>query len=196
MAMTQLAFFIDINKCIFCHSCTYACNNENGPKDLKRRKILTVRQDHSEDTIHFSTSCNHCETPACMTVCNKNALKKLRNGIVVLDKKKCNGCAKCVAVCPFQAIKIDNKTNKADKCDMCYRRLQKGQQPICVEACIANAIYIDDITEKYPAEYRQTLKGYKMKTITNPSTRFKFEREEKLKLWINAGDEVDGSTNN
>lgn len=187
--MKQLAFFIDVNRCISCYSCTYACNNENGPKNLKRRKVLTIEQEEIKSTIHFSQSCNHCETPACMTVCTRNSIKKLRNGIVILDKQTCNGCERCVSVCPFQAIKIDKETNKADKCDMCYERLQKGKQPICVESCIADAITIGNLYDNDLSDYRPSFKEYSMKTITNPTTRYKFARNEKLKIWVNEGEE-------
>lgn len=181
--MKQLAFFIDVNKCIVCRSCTFACSNENGTDDIKRRKILTINPGHSQEHIHFSSSCNHCETPACMTVCPTNCIQKLRNGIVLLNRQNCTGCGKCESVCPFQAITIDPKTKKADKCDMCHSRQQKGQQPACVESCIADAIAIRNINEDYPIEYKPSIEGYRMKTITRPTTRYKYEKTNSTRFW-------------
>lgn len=120
-----------------------------------------------------------------MTVCDRNSIRKLRNGIVKLDQQNCNGCGKCEAVCPFQAITIDTTKQKADKCDMCYSRLQRGEQPVCVQSCIAGAISIRDLYEDYPDEYKSSFKEYSMKTITNPSTRFKYEKLEKTRIWAN-----------
>lgn len=181
--MKQLAFFIDVNKCIYCKSCTFACWNENETNNVRRRKVVKIKQSHSHDDIHFSTSCNHCETPACMTVCPQNCIKKLKNGIVILDKNKCDGCGKCASVCPFQAITIDTSSKKADKCDMCYSRLQKNEQPICIESCIAEAISIRNIYDDYPSEYKPSFEEYKMKKITNPSTRYKYERQSKIRIF-------------
>ena len=147
------------------------------------------------DEIHFSMSCNHCETPACMTVCSRNCIRKTRNGIVLLEPQDCNGCGKCASVCPFKAITIDTATHKADKCDMCYSRLQRGEQPVCVESCIAGAIKIANISEDYPSEYQSSLTDYSMKTITNPSTRLKHEKWEKTRIWASDRGESDESIN-
>ncbi|WP_203557487.1 4Fe-4S dicluster domain-containing protein [Bacillus sp. B15-48] len=192
--MKQLAFFIDVEKCIFCHSCSYACSNENQTTH-KRRKVLTISNDSFIDEIHFSMSCNHCETPACMTVCSRNCIRKLRNGIVLLEAQDCNGCGKCVSVCPFQAITVDPTSKKADKCDMCYSRLQQGEQPVCVDSCIGDAIKIGNINEEYPNEYQTSLAQYSMKTITNPSTRLKYESSEKTRVWAAERGENNESTN-
>lgn len=130
-----------------------------------------------------------------MTVCSGNCIRKLQNGIVLLDTQDCNGCGKCASVCPFQAITIDTTIQKADKCDMCYSRLQRGEQPVCVESCIAGAIKIGNIYENYPVEYQTTLKEYAMKTITNPSTRFKYEKLEKTRIWAAERGDSDESIN-
>lgn len=180
--MKQLGFFIDINKCISCRSCTYACNNEHTKAQTNRRRIISIHKE-KEQNIQFSTSCNHCETPACMTVCPQNCIKKLRNGIVVLDNQNCTGCQKCAAACPFDSIHIHPDTHKADKCDMCYTRLQKGMQPICVESCIADAIMIQDIYAPYPSDYYRSFTEYTMKQITNPSTRYRLNQSKKMRFF-------------
>ena len=66
---------------------------------------------------------------------------------------------------------------------MCHSRLQKGQQPTCVESCIANAIAIKDIYEEYPQEYTPSFEGYRMKSITNPATRYKYEKTNSTRFW-------------
>jgi ferredoxin len=49
-----------------------------------------------------------------------------------VDKKKCNGCGKCVEICPVNAIKIVNeKAVISDDCVECG---------VCVNQCPNNAI--------------------------------------------------------
>lgn len=76
---------------------------------------------------------------------------------------------------------------------MCYSRLQRGEQPVCVESCIAGAIRIGNIYEDYSPEYKSSLKEYAMKTITNPSTRFKYEKQEKTHIWAAERGDCDDS---
>lgn len=78
---------------------------------------------------------------------------------------------------------------------MCFNRLQKGEQPVCVESCIAEAITIRNIMEDYPPEYTSSLKDYSMKTITNPSTRYKYESIEKTRVWASERERSNDSFN-
>jgi Fe-S-cluster-containing dehydrogenase component len=107
----------------------------------------------------------------------------MRNGIVVLNPHSCDGCGKCESVCPFQAISINTATKKADKCDMCYSRLQQNEAPVCVESCIAGAIKIGDIHAHDASEYSTSFGEFSMKNFTNPSTRLKYSKKDKIRIW-------------
>lgn len=54
----------------------------------------------------------------------------------------------CYDKCPYNAIGIDPVTGIAEKCDFCYSRLKKGEQPVCAESCMGKAIIFGDINDK------------------------------------------------
>ncbi len=180
----QLGFLIDKDKCIGCRTCEFACKNERNQKDTSRRKVVPLIQDDGNVFSYLSVACNHCLNPACMSVCPTGCFSKTRNGIVLLDSSMCTGCKRCINACPFHAITILDETGKADKCDMCIDRQGRGEQPVCVSACIVDAIRIIDVHDPLSSQYQQATHEYKMKSITCPSIRF-VEKEKQLKcLWI------------
>ena len=184
--MKQLGFLVHIEKCLGCRSCEFSCKNEYGHEDSFRRKIHSIKSEsdrNGHSFHHFSLACNHCENPACMAMCPESCIKKIPNGIVIINKEKCSGCGICVAACPFTAIKIDPFTRKADKCDMCYERQRLGQSPTCIEACPVKAIEIIDIHDEKNQQYNKEVYGLHLKNLTNPSIRFNEKKEKALHFW-------------
>src|SRR5271155_1805106 len=88
-----------------------------------------------------SNVCKHCTESACLDVCPTGALMRTEFGTVVVQDDICNGCGYCVSACPFGVIdrRIGDKNTKnvgiAQKCTLCYDRLQDGQEPACAKAC-------------------------------------------------------------
>ncbi|WP_066255353.1 4Fe-4S dicluster domain-containing protein [Neobacillus drentensis] len=184
--MKQLGFLVHIEKCLGCRSCEFSCKNEHGHEDSFRRNIHSLEDEDNKmghSFHHFSMACNHCENPACMPACPEGAIKKKPNGIVMIDKAKCSGCGKCVIFCPFDAIKMNPLTAKADKCDMCYDRQMQGKTTICVSACPVKALEIIDINDPKNADYDKSIYGFEMKKITNPSIRFHKKKEDIQHFW-------------
>ena len=86
---------------------------------------------------YVSLGCNHCSDPACVKVCPTKAHhKRAEDGLVVIDATKCIGCGLCAQACPYHAPVLDETAHKMRKCDACLDRLQRGLQPICVEAVL------------------------------------------------------------
>ena len=64
-----------------------------------------------------------------------------------VDQSLCIGCGYCVEACPYDARYINPRTNKVDKCDFCSARLERGEQPACVNTCTAHAKYFGDLED-------------------------------------------------
>lgn len=184
--MKQLGFLVHTEKCLGCRSCEFSCRNEHGHGDTFRRKIHSFHEDSEKkghNFYHFSMSCNHCETPACMSSCPTRAIVKKPNGIVLIEKSKCTGCSFCVSACPFGAITLNSITAKADKCDMCYERQIQGETTICVSSCPVHAIEIIDIYDPKNTGYDKAVLGFDMKKLTQPSIRFNNKKENVQQFW-------------
>lgn len=52
-----------------------------------------------------------------------------------IDRSSCNGCGRCVQVCPVNAIEIDNNGKAVIDQTLCK------QDGLCVRACPQNAVY-------------------------------------------------------
>jgi len=100
-----------------------------------------------------SDVCKHCTHAACLDVCPTGSLFRTEFGTVVVQEDICNGCGYCVPACPFGVIdrRIEDKTVKnhglAQKCTLCYDRLEAGQTPACAQACPTESIQFGDLDE-------------------------------------------------
>lgn len=167
----QLGFKMNLGRCIGCRACEMACRNENG-WELTRRKVRSLERSGSSSDIFFSMACNHCENPACIGSCPNHCFRKRRDGIVVLDSSRCNGCKKCLGTCPFDAISFNPATAKIDKCNMCVDRLEKGLKPACVSACVSKALSIINTYERLESNEEKWFSSIPFVNFTNPSVRF------------------------
>ncbi len=183
--MKQLGFLVHMEKCLGCRSCEFSCNHEHSHEDSFKQNFFSIENEPDKNKHsfhHFSISCNHCENPSCLAICPESCIKKKANGIVIIEKEKCNGCGICVSACPFDAIKINSFTRKADKCDMCYDLQRLGKSPTCVSACPVKAIEVIDVHDQKYELYSKEVYGIQKK-ITSPSIRFNKKRETTLHFW-------------
>jgi molybdopterin-containing oxidoreductase family iron-sulfur binding subunit len=99
----------------------------------------------------FPLLCNHCDHPPCVRVCPTKATFKRPDGIIQQDMHRCIGCRFCMAACPYGSrsfnwidprphIKEKNTEypprtmGVVEKCTFCSERLEKGEEPACVES--------------------------------------------------------------
>jgi formate dehydrogenase iron-sulfur subunit len=100
-----------------------------------------------------SDVCKHCTHAACLDVCPTGSLFRTEFGTVVVQDDICNGCGYCVPACPFGVI--DRRTGDdgtknvglAQKCTLCYDRLQVGHLPACAQACPTESIQFGELDE-------------------------------------------------
>lgn len=141
---------IDLRLCVGCHACTITCKMENDLQEGFYRSWV-VEADKGEypnvKRAKLPRLCNQCEDAPCETVCPVNATKKNTDGIITVDKNTCIGCRYCIAACPYDARYLDPETGVADKCDLCFNRIENGLVPACVSTCISHSRVFGDLND-------------------------------------------------
>lgn len=99
----QWGMLIDINLCIGCQYCTFACNAVNNLADDMRYCVVTTETTQSGDEFFLSRPCMHCDEAPCVHVCPVGATYKRPDGIVAMDYDLCIGCRYCQIACPYEA---------------------------------------------------------------------------------------------
>jgi nitrate reductase beta subunit len=87
--------------------------------------------------------CEHCLNPSCVASCPSGAMyKRDEDGIVLVDQHKCRGWRFCVSGCPYKKVYFNHLSGKAEKCTLCYPRIEQGQPTICSETCVGRIRYL------------------------------------------------------
>lgn len=148
---------IDTSKCgDGCSDCVTACNTENGlsgktgPQDSQYIRKLNIKDLRNGRVHELPMLCQHCENPPCVDVCPTGASMKRADGIVLVDRHICIGCRYCMMACPYKARsfvhepltdqnpEVPRGKGCVESCTFCVQRVDRAEQPACVEACNAN----------------------------------------------------------
>jgi nitrate reductase beta subunit len=68
--------------------------------------------------------------------------KRDEDGIVLVDQDRCRGWRMCVSGCPYKKVYFNHRTGKAEKCTLCFPRIEAGQPTICSETCVGRLRYL------------------------------------------------------
>ena len=105
--------------CTGCRTCEAVCSLIKTGHIFLDGARLRIDRDPFEGRF-VPQVCHQCSTPYCMSTCPKEAIGiSEKDGTVLIDKEKCDGCALCRKACPFGMIRIDDEQKKAFKCDLC-----------------------------------------------------------------------------
>jgi tetrathionate reductase subunit B len=154
---------IDLRACVGCHACAVACATEwSVPAGQVRTRVAETPVAGTFPALAasvFVAQCNQCDHPPCVAACPSGASSQGDDGIIRIDRAVCIGCGFCVDACPYDARHIDAVTRKADKCDFCAARLERGQQPACVATCTAHAKHFGDLEDPQGEAARLVYEG-------------------------------------
>jgi molybdopterin-containing oxidoreductase family iron-sulfur binding subunit len=160
---------IDTTRCTAdCKECIAACNAENGLSGRTREtdsqwiRKVELKDLRTGRQVSLPMMCQHCAEPPCVDVCPTGASFRRADGIVLVDRHTCIGCRYCMMACPYKARSLVHE-NLADQrpdvprgkgcvegCTLCVHRVDRGEQPACVEACAATgrgAIVFGDLND-------------------------------------------------
>ena len=103
-----------------------------------------VRMDfESVFMFYLPRICEHCLNPSCVASCPSGAIyKRNEDGIVLVDQDRCRGWRFCVSGCPYKKVYFNHRTGKAEKCTLCYPRIEEGLPTICSETCVGRLRYL------------------------------------------------------
>ncbi len=151
------AILYDATLCVNCKQCEQACAEKNHLPYNDKVAAEQVQSEHKYTVVlaknigganekYMRRLCQHCEDPACVSVCPVGALEKTKLGPVTYDASKCMGCRYCMAACAFAVPKYEwGRLNpKVQKCIMCPDRVAAGQPTACAEACPVGATKFGD----------------------------------------------------
>jgi formate dehydrogenase iron-sulfur subunit len=165
-------FFTDTSICIGCKACEVACKEWNqlpgnepafgdgydntGQLDAQNWRHVQFIDRVPDETstagqgkawLMMSDVCKHCTHASCMEVCPTDAIIKTEFDTVYIQPDVCNGCRDCISACPYGVIEMDKTKNVAQKCTLCYDRLQGGLEPACAKACPTQSIQFGPVKE-------------------------------------------------
>ena len=166
-------FYTDTTVCIGCKACEVACKQWNQlPADgfdwtgnsydntgelsatsWRHVKFIEQLSGHDGDGadpgrwLMMSDVCKHCVAAPCQHACPTGAIIHNEFGNVYIQPDICNGCAYCIAACPFGVITRATLDGHAHKCTLCYDRQRDGLVPACAKACPTESIQFGPVDE-------------------------------------------------
>ena len=135
--MAKKLSVIDVDLCVGCQSCMFACNRRFAEAGVARSAIHVQSVGGVEHGFIVKV-CRACQDPPCFKVCPSGAISKRRGGGVLLDYTKCISCGNCVKGCIVGAVQWDITIDKPVICVYCG---------YCASYCPYGVIRLEKIEE-------------------------------------------------
>ncbi len=119
--MTKRLAVVEIERCVGCQSCMFACARRAGEGGLSAA-CIGVRSAGGFRKGFVVIVCRACPDPPCARVCPVDAItvqQGVGNGGVRVRMDLCIGCGNCMEACPFGAVFWDDEENKPQICVHC-----------------------------------------------------------------------------
>lgn len=135
--MAKRLSVIDVDRCVGCQACMFACVRRLGAGGLEG-SCIHVRSAGGIRKGFVVIVCRACADPPCARVCPTDALVAREGGGVRLRAALCIGCENCVDACPFGAVFWDLEQNKPEICVYCG---------YCAPYCPYDVLALEEIEE-------------------------------------------------
>lgn len=123
-------------------SAIYAANDPN-LKMLSEEERKQLFELQHLVCFYIPRICNHCLNPSCVAACPAGAIyKRGEDGIVLVSQERCQAWRMCISGCPYKKVYFNWHTGKAEKCILCYPRIETGQAPACMHSCVGRIRYL------------------------------------------------------
>lgn len=158
-----------------------------GPELAPKDPILVKIRDQVTDRVkmefeqafmfYLPRICEHCLNPSCVAACPSGAMyKRAEDGIVLVDQDQCRGWRMCVSGCPYKKVYFNHRTSKAEKCTLCYPRIEVGLPTVCSETCVGRLRYMglflydaDKVTAAAATENEHDLLAAQLDLLLDPN---------------------------
>jgi Fe-S-cluster-containing dehydrogenase component len=135
--MAKRLSVIDVDRCVGCQSCMFACVRRLGQGGLEG-SCIHVRSAGGMRKGFVVIVCRACPSPSCTRVCPTEAIVDRKGGGVRFKANLCIGCGNCVEACPFGAIFWDLEQNKPEVCVYCG---------YCAPYCPYDVLALEEVEE-------------------------------------------------
>jgi Fe-S-cluster-containing dehydrogenase component len=159
--MDKWNLIINVGRCENCYNCVIAEKDEHVGNDFPGyaapasvsgdSTIRILRRVEGQapmvETTYLPVMCNHCDDAPCMKV-GGDAIRKRKDGIVIIDPVKARGRKDIVRSCPYKAIVWNEELQVPQTWIFDAHLLDSGwQRPRCQQACptdVFEAVKLDD----------------------------------------------------